>query len=81
MELYALRNISNNDSDLHEADTYFLEKAIHSGKSNIRILKALITESKATVAIKLFPNKRMVNAFQITSMKRDQLRNCVIPIF
>lgn len=37
---------------------YTLEKAIHAGKSNIRILKAIDTASKETVAIKLFPKSK-----------------------
>jgi len=57
MELYALRRISSTDPELHELDPYSLEKAIHGGKSNIRILKGSVASTKETVAIKLFPKQ------------------------
>jgi SNF-related kinase len=58
MELYALRRVSSTDPDLHEVDPYSLEKAIHAGKSSMRILKAASSETKETVAIKLFPKHK-----------------------
>lgn len=58
MELYGLRRVSSSETESHEADPYTLEKAIHAGKSNIRILKATDSTSKETVAIKLFPKSK-----------------------
>jgi len=58
MELYAIRRVSSADQDLHDVETYSLEKAIHVGKLNIRILKAICADTKETVAIKLFPKKK-----------------------
>jgi serine/threonine protein kinase len=58
MELYALRRISSTDPELHELDPYSLEKAIHGGKANIRILKGSVGATKETVAIKLFPKQK-----------------------
>jgi len=58
MELYGLRRVSSNETESQEVNSYALEKAIHAGKSNIRILKATDSASKETVAIKLFPKSK-----------------------
>jgi serine/threonine protein kinase len=58
MELYGLRRVSSSETESKEVDPYTLEKAIHAGKSNIRILKATDPASKETVAIKLFPKSK-----------------------
>jgi len=67
MELYGLRRVCSTETESQEAHPYTLEKAIHAGKSNIRILKAIDSASKETVAIKLFPKtksrKSMPNFF------------------
>jgi serine/threonine protein kinase len=56
MELYALRRVTSSDQqESQEVDIYNLQKAIHAGKTNIRILKANSANSNKTVAIKLFP--------------------------
>lgn len=58
MELYGLRRVSANETDSQEVHPYSLEKAIHAGKSNIRILRATDSASKEKVAIKLFPKSK-----------------------
>jgi len=58
MELYGLRKVSPKETASQEVHPYSLEKAIHAGKSNIRILKATDSASKETVAIKLFPKSK-----------------------
>jgi len=58
MELYGLRKVSPKETASQEVHPYALEKAIHAGKSNIRILKATDSASKETVAIKLFPKSK-----------------------
>jgi len=58
MELYGLRRVASNETASQEVHPYTLEKAIHAGKSNIRILKAIDSASKETVAIKLFPKSK-----------------------
>jgi len=58
MELYGLRRVSSSETESQEVHPYTLEKAIHAGKSNIRILKAIDSASKETVAIKLFPKSK-----------------------
>jgi len=58
MELYGLRSVLSSETESQEVDPYTLEKAIHAGKSNIRILKAINQASKETVAIKLFPKSK-----------------------
>jgi len=57
MEFYGLRRVSS-ETESQEVHPYTLEKAIHAGKSNIRILKAIDSASKETVAIKLFPKSK-----------------------
>jgi len=58
MELYALRRVSSSNTNVQEMENYCLENVIHPGKSNIRILKATSSETKETVAIKLFPKQK-----------------------
>jgi len=58
MELYALREVSSSNTNVQEMENYSLENVIHPGKSNIRILKATASETKETVAIKLFPKQK-----------------------
>lgn len=62
MELYALRKVSNSNTDVQEMENYTLENVIHPGKSNIRILKANASKTKETVAIKLFPKQKDGNS-------------------
>jgi serine/threonine protein kinase len=58
MELYGLRRVSSSDPDVHEVDPYSLEKVIHPGKSNIRILRSFSSKMNETVAVKLFPKQK-----------------------
>jgi serine/threonine protein kinase len=55
MELFALREISTSDPDLHEVDVYYLEGMLQKGKGCTRILKASSSECEETLTVKLFP--------------------------